>query len=232
MNGSDKGPKLDASAFPNTKVIPYPYQPTEESTLQLVDEVLNAHGRLDIWVTLATLLGPASLASTTPSSLTSLFEATALAPFYALKYAPPAMRKRCNKGGYPNAAPKDTEYGSIIVVGSVASESGGCWGVGYTMASHAALGVVKAGVKELRGTGVRINAISHGQIETGVSLNGTSGTNEGAIAPSGLGRPGRAEEVARVAGFLASGFSSYVTGANMVVDGGAGVMNPLTTPMA
>lgn len=37
----------------------------------------------------------------------------------------------------------------------------------------------------------------------------------------GLERAGTPQEVARVAGFLASGFSSYVTGANMIVDGGA-----------
>ncbi|GJC80009.1 3-oxoacyl-[acyl-carrier-protein] reductase FabG [Colletotrichum liriopes] len=83
------------------------------------------------------------------------------------------------------------------------------------MSAYAALGVVKAGVAVLKGTGVRINCISPGQIDVGLDLNGSSG------ASIGLERPGSPQEVARVAGFLASGFSSYITGANLVVDGGS-----------
>jgi len=48
-----------------------------------------------------------------------------MAPFFALKYGPPAMAKTTSKGNYPNAAPKDQKYGSIIVVSSVASTYGG-----------------------------------------------------------------------------------------------------------
>ena len=87
---------------------------------------------------------------------------------------PPAMGKLTKKQAYPNAAPKSQKYGSIIVISSVASTYGGCWGPSYTMATHAALGVVRAGVAVLKGTGVRINCISPGQVDVGVDLHGVS----------------------------------------------------------
>ena len=138
----------------------------------LIDDVLNSWGRLDVWVCSSGLLGPPSLEATTPTDLQKCFEANSMAPFFALKYAPPAMAKTCRQQSYPNAAPKDQKYGSIIVVSSVASTYGGCWGPCYTMSSHASLGVVRAGGAVLKGTGVRINCISTGQIDVGVDLKG------------------------------------------------------------
>ena len=162
-----------ADSHPNTKIIPYPLiAADEQSTLTLVDDVLNSWGRLDVWVSSAGLLGPPSIEMTTPMDLQNCFEANSLAPFFALKYAPAAMGKLASKGNYPNATPKDQKYGSIIVVSSVASTYGGCWGPCYTMSSHAALGVVQAGVAVLKGSGVRINCISPGQIDVGIDLKG------------------------------------------------------------
>jgi len=122
--------------------------------------------------------------ATTPADLQKCFEANSMSPFFALKYGPPAMAKMTSKRNYPNAAPKDQKYGSIVVVSSVASTYGGeylrqprqprhqkqqlyirilqrdtdhtlakpgCWGPCYTMTSHAALGVVRAGVTALKG---------------------------------------------------------------------------------
>ncbi|KAL9618367.1 MAG: hypothetical protein Q9204_008411 [Flavoplaca sp. TL-2023a] len=102
------------------------------------------------------------------------------------------------------------------------------------MSSHAALGVVRSGVAVLKGSGVRINCISPGQIDIGVDLNNfdmrgmtsqlppaSMQSKESQKSTIGLERAGLPTEVARVAGFLASGFSSYITGANLVVDGGA-----------
>jgi NAD(P)-dependent dehydrogenase (short-subunit alcohol dehydrogenase family) len=115
-----------AKHFPNTKVIGYPFNVAkEDETLGLIDEVLNSWGRLDVWVSSSGLLGPPSLEATTPADLQRCFEANSMAPFFALKYAPPAMGKTTPKQAYPNAAPKDQKYGSIIVVSSVASTYGG-----------------------------------------------------------------------------------------------------------
>ena len=231
--------------YPNTKIIDYPYSiSSEDDTLALIDEALNAWGRLDVWVCCSGLLGPPSIDATTQADLQKCFEANSLAPFYALKWAPHAMAKTASKGNYPNATPKDQKYGSIIVVSSTASSYGGCWGPCFTMSSHAALGVVRAGVAVLKGTGVRINCISPGQIDVGVSLNGFDKRGMTAQLPPaemqsdaakkaniGLERAGLPAEVGRVAGFLASGFSSYVHGANLIVDGGASVMCPLMIPI-
>jgi len=148
-----------------------------------------------------------------------------MAPFLALKYAPAAMKKTTPKGTYANAAPKDSAYGSIIVVTSVANSSSSSppagsvnVGPGFTIAAHAALGVVRAGVGALKGSGVRINCVSAGGTGEGGSSSSSSG---------GLERLGLPMEVARVVGFLSSGFSSYMTGSNVVVDGGASVMRSL-----
>jgi len=234
-----------AETSPSTKIIGYPFNTSaEEETLTLIDEILNSFGRLDVWVCSSGLLGPSSISLTTPADLQKCFEANSMAPFFALKYAPPAMAKLCDRGKYENAAPKDIKYGSIVVVSSVASTYGGCWGPCYTMSSHAALGVVRAGVAVLKGSGVRINCISPGQIDVGVDLQNFDMRGMAAQFPPaslqsketqekdiGLERAGLPVEVGRVAGFLASGFSSYITGANLVVDGGASVMNPLTVPI-
>jgi NAD(P)-dependent dehydrogenase (short-subunit alcohol dehydrogenase family) len=113
------------------------------------------------------------------------------------------------------------------------------------MATHAALGVVRSGVLVLKGTGVRINAVTAGQIDVGVDLesSGMEQMRNGQFPPStlqgaevqkrsiGLERAGRPEEVGRAVGFLASGFSSFVMGSEVRVDGGASVMNPITVPI-
>ncbi|BFZ62301.1 hypothetical protein YB2330_003390 [Saitoella coloradoensis] len=222
-------PSLDAlvstcaSTAPNTKILGLELDVNgEQGHLELIDDILNTWGRLDVWVSISTstTLAPGRLTSTGPAALTATMAAEAIAPFWAVKWAPAAMKKVSSKRDYPNAAPKESSFGSIVVVTHTASLGAGgpgsSWGPALVMASHAALGVVRAGCRELAGTGVRINAISAGLIE-----QEREGREEEVVKGVPLMRAGRPEEVGKVVGFLASGFSSYVNGANIVVDGGA-----------
>ncbi|KAF2200413.1 NAD(P)-binding protein [Delitschia confertaspora ATCC 74209] len=225
---------------PNTKIIPYPVEITsEEDTLALIDEVLNQWGRLDVFTLLPTTPGPSTISTTTSPTILSTLEHNTLPAFYALKRAPAAMQKTLTqKGNYPNAAPKPVSYGSIIVVNTMGGTGisannedrvkgeKSVAGPAFTMASHAVLGVVKSGVSVLRGTGVRINCISAGWID-----DGSEDGREKSKQVNGLDRPGRPEEIGRVAGFLASGFSSFMTGANLVVDGGASAVAGMNVPV-
>jgi NAD(P)-dependent dehydrogenase (short-subunit alcohol dehydrogenase family) len=132
-------------------VIGYPYNVAQEDeTLGLIDEVLNSWGRLDVWVCSSGLLGPPSLQATTPADLQKCFEANSMAPFFALKYAPPAMAKCTPKMKYPNAVPKDISYGSIIVVSSVASTYGGMLKEMFICSEHLLTILQDAGVHAIR----------------------------------------------------------------------------------
>jgi NAD(P)-dependent dehydrogenase (short-subunit alcohol dehydrogenase family) len=217
----------DIPTSDTAQIIHYPHlEPNEHSTLALIDEALNGFGRLDVWVCASTTPGPKTMASTTPADLDAAFEHNTLAPFFALKYAPAAMEKMTKKGLYGNAAPKDSRYGSIIVVTSTACEKAAGYGPAFTISCHAALGVVRSGVSVLKGTGVRINAISHSGIDMSGEVKPTNGNGTVPVGGDrgGLDRVGNPAEVGRVAGFLASGFSSYITGSNIKVDGGESVL--------
>ena len=121
-------------------------------------------------------------------------------------------------------------------MGSTASTLGGSppgvGGPAETMAAHAALGVVRSGVEALGGTtAVRVNYISMGEVgeedeeregEVGPSsVREGEGTGKGEGTGMGASKKGTPTEVARVVGFLASAFSAFVNGSNIVVDGGA-----------
>ncbi|WP_369068450.1 SDR family NAD(P)-dependent oxidoreductase [Kineococcus terrestris] len=123
------------------------------------------------------------------------------------------------------ALPLLNEGASVIVNSSVRADDG-VEGFGTYAASKAALrSYARTWANELRGRGVRVNAISPGTIDT-PALSGLVPAEEldavraefAAKVP--LGRMGTAEEVAAAVLFLASEQSTFVLGANLYVDGG------------
>lgn len=122
--------------------------------------------------------------------------------------------------------------GSIISTASAAALQGGWSAAGYTTAKHAVVGVVRAAVAELAPLRIRSNAIAPGIITTPLMARTFGVPAEEAVAfadylaeqlgsTQPIGRTGTADDIAKVATFLASDLSDYVTGVTIPVDGGA-----------
>lgn len=192
----------------------------EQSVAALVDSAVGHFGRLDIFFNNAGAQGDPSpilemSADGFDKSLALLTRSVALGHKYAaLEF------KRQGTGG------------SIISTASAAAVQGGWSSLGYTVAKHAVVGVVRQAVAELSTLGIRSNAIAPGVVLTpimarsfGVPMSEAADFEDflanriGSTQP--LGRLGRPEEIADVAVFLGSGLSRYVTGAVIPVDGGA-----------
>lgn len=122
--------------------------------------------------------------------------------------------------------------GSIICTASVAGLRSGAGGVPYSASKAGVVSLVQTIANQLSGSGVRINAICPGLIETGMTrpifdwarARGTEG-KIGQLNP--LQRNGEPEEIASVALFLASEAASYVNGQAIAVDGGLSSSHPI-----
>jgi 3-oxoacyl-[acyl-carrier protein] reductase len=123
------------------------------------------------------------------------------------------------------------EDGSMIAISSIA---GGVYGwdhhAHYAAAKSGVLGLVRSLAVELSSRKIRVNTIIPGLIETPQSLDPVNSLGpDGLEAARGyipMGRVGTADEVARVARFLSGDDASYITGQELVVDGGLTVRWP------
>jgi 3alpha(or 20beta)-hydroxysteroid dehydrogenase len=116
-------------------------------------------------------------------------------------------------------APLMTAGGSIILVGSAAALTGH-FPVAYTASKWALRGLAKAACLELGPRGVRVNIIHPGYIETPMTASAAPAFRAANLAETPLGRSGTVEDVAPLVAFLLSDDASYISGAEIPVDGG------------
>ena len=110
--------------------------------------------------------------------------------------------------------------GSIINISSMWGQVGASCEVAYSAAKAGVIGLTKALAKEVGPSGVRVNCIAPGLIETGMNQELTLEDVAAIVDETPLGRIGSTNDVASSALFLASDESSFITGQVLGVNGG------------
>jgi NAD(P)-dependent dehydrogenase (short-subunit alcohol dehydrogenase family) len=181
----------------------------EEDVRTLVDKTVERFGRLDVAVNAAGTEGvPGPVSDQTAESYAATFDTNVLGTLLSMKHE---LRVMLPQGS-----------GSIVNVSSTYGHTGAAGASIYAASKHAVEGLTKSAALEAAGTGVRVNVVAPGPIETPM-LNRFTGTDErkaGLASTVPLKRVGRPEEIAQTIAFLSSDKASFITGASYLVDGG------------
>ena len=176
----------------------------------LVSAALDQYGKIDILINNAGIGGSlANLDQITDEEWNKVLATNLTAPFQLLKRVVPVMEKA---GG-----------GTVVNVASMASTGAGRGGIAYTTAKHGILGLTRQVSLDHGHSGIRINAVLPGPIDTQMIARILAMPQHPLnlkIKMSPSGRPGLPEEVAQAIAFLASEESSFIHGAALAVDGG------------
>lgn len=114
----------------------------------------------------------------------------------------------------------ERNYGRIINISSINGQKGQFGQVNYAATKAGVHGFTKALAQEVAKKGITVNTVSPGYIETSMVMAVAEAVRNNIIAQIPVGRLGRPEEVARAVGFLAAESSGFITGSNLVINGG------------
>jgi 3alpha(or 20beta)-hydroxysteroid dehydrogenase len=175
----------------------------------VVARTLRAHGQIDVLVNNAGVFLAAPLAKTSLEDFRRVIDVNTVGVFLGMRAVTHAMSER--------------GAGSIVNMSSVAGMIGSPYLTAYAASKFAVRGMTKVAARELAGSGVRVNSIHPGQIDTEMNARQREATPElidRLIAGIPMRRIGTPHEVAQALMFLASDASAYMTGAELVLDGG------------
>jgi NAD(P)-dependent dehydrogenase (short-subunit alcohol dehydrogenase family) len=181
----------------------------EDDVRALIDQTVAQFGRLDVAVNNAGTEGkPGPVTEQTAESYAATFDTNVLGTVLSMKHE---MRVMLAQG-----------HGSIINISSTMGHKAAPGASMYTASKHAVEGLTKSAALEGAASGVRVNAVAPGPVETEMlnRFTGSADRKAGLISGVPLKRAGAPEEIARAIVFLASDQASFVTGQIVSVDGG------------
>ncbi len=177
-----------------------------DSVKTLFRELFTHSKTLDVLVNNAGVLDDALIGMVTPVQVERTFASNSFSVLYCSQYAARMMQRA---GG-----------GSIINLASIIGRVGNAGQAVYGGSKAAVIGITQSLAKELAAQQIRVNAIAPGFIDTDMAHSLPDDKFQQRLQSIAMGRIGSADEVAKVALFLASELSSYVTGQVIGVDGG------------
>ena len=181
----------------------------EEDVRNLIDKTVERFGRLDVAVNSAGTEGvPGPITEQTEDSYAATFDTNVLGTLLSMKHELRVMLPQKN--------------GSIVNISSTYGHTGAPGASVYSASKHAVEGLTKSAALEAASSGVRVNMVAPGPIDTGMlkRFTGTDDRKASLTATVPLKRVGRPEEIAQMIVFLSSDKASFITGASYPVDGG------------
>ena len=181
---------------------------SEDNWNRAVQTVVDSFGKLDVLVNNAGIVARGNVEDTTSEDWDRVIDVNAKGVFLGTKAAIPAMRKA---GG-----------GSIINISSTAGLVGSTLYTSYVASKGAVRLLTKATAVQYAKEGIRANSVHPGPIETDMlkQVLGDGEVRQQRMSQMPIGRFGRPDDIAYGVLFLASDESSFMTGSELVIDGG------------